>query len=347
MKILLIGEYSGVHNNLKTDLISLGHDVVLVGDSDGYKGFNFDFPIAPYHGPLFSKLKNIYYILKKLPFIYKFDIIQIINPYIIPLHYFYSGIFYLLLLKPRKIIYYACGTDPNFLASKKYFSYFPFDDQFSTNYRHYNKWHLFYFFFFLRRVDLIISSCYTYRQGYLYHVKHVCTIPLPSSMASPEVQHTRVGEKIKILFGITRREFKGASYIETALERIRLNYPLLVEVRILEAVPFAIFEKALSSTDILIDQCRSYDYGMGAIFALERGVITLSGAEPIAISECFSGDCPVININPDVEQIYASLESLCLMSSEERHQLKCQSQVWARKFHDSRAMANKFIQLYQ
>jgi hypothetical protein len=347
MRILLIGEYSGVHNNLKAALISLGHDVVLMGDGDGYKSFGFDFSIAPHYGSLFSKFKNIFYIFSKIPSIYRFDIIQIINPYIIPLHYFYTGIFYLLLLRARKIIYYACGTDPNFLASKKWFSYFPFDDRFSTNYRHYNKWHLFYFFFFLRRVDLIISSCYTYRKGYLYHDKHVCTIPLPSSMVYPEVKRTRNSARIKILFGITRRDFKGASYIEMALERIRLNYPLLVEVRILEMVPFFVFEKALDSTDILIDQCRSYDYGMSAIFALERGVITMSGAEPIAILECFSSDCPVININPNVEQIYVALEELCLMSYDERHKLKCRSQDWVKRFHDSQYIAQKFLQIYQ
>ena len=112
MKILLIGEYSGVHNNLKTALISLGHEVVLMGDSDGFKGFDFDFPIAPHYGSLFSKAKNILYILSKLPFLYKFEIIQIINPFIFPLHYFYTGIFYLMLLRARRVIYYACGTDP-------------------------------------------------------------------------------------------------------------------------------------------------------------------------------------------------------------------------------------------
>jgi len=347
MKILLIGEYSGVHNNLKSALISLGHDVVLMGDGDGYKDFGFDLPIAPYRGSILSKLKNILYILSKIPFIYKFDVIQIINPYIFPLHYFFSGIFYQMLLRARKIIYYACGTDPNFLSSRESFSYFPFDDRLSENYRHYNKWHLFYFFFFLRRVDSIISSCYTYRQGYLGCSKHACTIPLPSSMISPEIKDRHDETKVKILFGITRRDFKGASHIETALERVRLNFPRLVEIKVLESVPFAVFENELDSTDILIDQCRSYDYGMGAIFALERGVITLSGAEPVAMLECFSSDCPVININPDAEQIYVALETLCLLSHEERVQLKRKSQEWANRYHNSLSIAQKFIHIYQ
>jgi hypothetical protein len=166
-------------------------------------------------------------------------------------------------------------------------------------------------------------------------------------MIFPELKDRNDKTTVKILFGITRRDFKGASHIEAALERIRLNYPLLVEVKILESVPFAVFENELNSTDILIDQCKSYDYGMGAIFAMERGVITLSGAEPEAMLECFSSDCPVINIKPDAEQIYVALEALCLLSHEERVRLKRKSQEWANRFHNSLAVAQKFINIYQ
>jgi hypothetical protein len=346
MKILLLGEYSGVHNNLKAGLIKFGHEVVIMGDGDGYKNFNFDLPIAPYSNTIFSKLKNIFYILKNLPLLHKFDIVQIINPYIIPLHYFYTGLFYLIFFRTRKFIYYACGTDPNFLASKKSFSYFPFDDKNSNNYRHYNRWHLLYFHCFLKRIDSIASSCYTYRQGYLSYSNHKATIPLPSELVYPRIELDNPNEKIKILFGITRRDMKGAPYIEAALEKLRIHYSSLVDIRIVKNLSFSDFKKELDSSNILIDQCRSYDYGMSAIFALQRGIITLSGAESIAMSECFSIDCPVININPDSDQIYTQLELLCLMSPEERYVLKCRSQAWVRRFHDSLIVAQKFLNLY-
>ena len=38
MKILLVGEYSRLHNSLKEGLEKLGHDVTLVGKQDGFKG---------------------------------------------------------------------------------------------------------------------------------------------------------------------------------------------------------------------------------------------------------------------------------------------------------------------
>ena len=40
MKVLLLGEYSGLHNTLKTGLVALGHQVTLVGDGDGRGIYN-------------------------------------------------------------------------------------------------------------------------------------------------------------------------------------------------------------------------------------------------------------------------------------------------------------------
>ena len=42
MKILLIGEYSGLHNSLKDGLQLNGHSVTLLGTGDGFKNFPVD-----------------------------------------------------------------------------------------------------------------------------------------------------------------------------------------------------------------------------------------------------------------------------------------------------------------
>ncbi|GAK96246.1 hypothetical protein JCM19294_1759 [Nonlabens tegetincola] len=46
MRILLIGEYSGYHNALKHGLQSLGHEVVIAGDGDGFKKFPVDIDLG-------------------------------------------------------------------------------------------------------------------------------------------------------------------------------------------------------------------------------------------------------------------------------------------------------------
>jgi hypothetical protein len=43
MRILLLGEYSRLHNSLKEGLTELGHEVILVSNGDGFKGYPADF----------------------------------------------------------------------------------------------------------------------------------------------------------------------------------------------------------------------------------------------------------------------------------------------------------------
>ena len=42
MKILLLGENSSVHSNLKDGLIELGHEVDVASDGDGWKNIPRD-----------------------------------------------------------------------------------------------------------------------------------------------------------------------------------------------------------------------------------------------------------------------------------------------------------------
>ena len=45
MKILLLGEYSRLHNSLKEGLVALGHEVTIVGCGDKFKKFPVDYSI--------------------------------------------------------------------------------------------------------------------------------------------------------------------------------------------------------------------------------------------------------------------------------------------------------------
>ena len=47
MKILLLGEYSRLHNSLKAGLLAHNCEVTLLGDGDGFKNFPSDISIQP------------------------------------------------------------------------------------------------------------------------------------------------------------------------------------------------------------------------------------------------------------------------------------------------------------
>ena len=97
MKILLVGEYSRLHNSLKKGLSKLNHNVTLVSCGDDFKNYPSDFYIkAPFFKKyfflniIFRGLRKFHIInlekieigirayttLKKLN---KFDIVQLIN----------------------------------------------------------------------------------------------------------------------------------------------------------------------------------------------------------------------------------------------------------------------------
>ena len=65
MKILLIGEYSRLHNSLKEGLEKNGHKATLVGSGDGFKNYPVDIKLDSYYFNL-KLLKPIAKLFDKL-----------------------------------------------------------------------------------------------------------------------------------------------------------------------------------------------------------------------------------------------------------------------------------------
>ena len=71
MNILLVGEYSRLHNSLKEGLVKLGHNVTILASGDGFKNYPVDIKVTnAYNNGLRLILKKI---INKLT---KFDISQ-------------------------------------------------------------------------------------------------------------------------------------------------------------------------------------------------------------------------------------------------------------------------------
>jgi len=346
MKILLVGEFSGVHNNLKMGLKALGHDVKLAADGDGFKKFGYDFRIKPFRFLLFPL--NIFYFIVNIKKFVGFDIVQFINPCVLPTYYFYFGIPQLIFKFNKKIVYYVCGTDPAFINSKEKFKYFPFDNTNSSEFPKYHFLFYYYYLWFVEKIDIIIPSMYTYAVGYYTNKKLKGIIPLPGSSKYVLAPSSISKEKIRVLFGISRYDFKGARYILEALEKITEIYGNKVKINIVESLPFLEYNHILESNDILIDQCKTYDYGMNGIFGMEKGLIVLSGNEEESSKyfDLIEIKNPIINIIPDSEQIFNVLERLINLTNEELYKHKIESLTWVKNVHDNYLVSQKFLQQY-
>jgi len=344
MKILLLGEFSGVHNNLKKKLLSLGHEVKLGADGDSYRKFDFDFKINPYK----SKFLNLLYFIWNIRKFIGHDVVQFITPFAIPYYYHFFGLIHILFYFNKAKIYYACGTDPAFMSVKNKFKYFPLDNQSSKfeYFPNYNYFTVNYYNWFINKIDWIVPSMYTYFLGYKSNLKTTSPIPLPASDFKNGI-FKKEQKKIKIIFGITRRDFKGSKYILDAIKLIESKFPDLVDVSIVEGITVKEYKKLLLNSDVLIDQCKSYDYGMNAIFGMENGCIVFSGSEPESMEYLNFQNCPVINILPDSNDIFNKISSIIELENNEIEKLKKQSLSFVRKYHSAENISNDFLQLYK
>jgi hypothetical protein len=345
LKILLIGDYSAVHTNLKKGLSTLGHQVILASDGDSYKDLPKDFVITPFKGRFLGKPLNILYFFLNIRKFTGYDVVQFISPFALPYYFYFTGIYHILFRFNKQIVYYACATDPAYLTLKNKFNYFPFDDSNLKEIPDYTrKGKTKIYKYFLEKVHKIIPSFYTYAIGYDGNKKLQKAIPLPGG--GDYVSGVKpVEEKIRILFGVTRRGFKGADYILQALDRINKKYEGEVEITIVERLPLAVYANLLGDHDILIDQCKSYGYGMNAIFAMEKGILVLSGSEKIEMDFLGVENSAVVNIDPDVEQIEETLSSL-IRNKDQLNLMKQRSLDQAKNFHDPRLVAEKFMDCY-
>ncbi|MBR6370483.1 MAG: glycosyltransferase family 1 protein, partial [Bacteroidaceae bacterium] len=77
MKILLLGEYSNVHNTLALGLRALGQQVCVASDGDGWKNYPRDIDLSRENKGKGTFLFNL---IKSLPHMKGYDVVQLINP---------------------------------------------------------------------------------------------------------------------------------------------------------------------------------------------------------------------------------------------------------------------------
>lgn len=85
MKILLLGEFSGLHWNLAEGLRALGHDVCVASDGCGWRNYPRDIALDRPTDSLRDGICCLLRILRHLPGFRGYDVVQIISPYFLRL----------------------------------------------------------------------------------------------------------------------------------------------------------------------------------------------------------------------------------------------------------------------
>lgn len=366
MNILIIGEYSGFAKNLKTGLEHFGHHIVIFQEGDGWKNIdtgsnshrysikNFEiYGFVIKKTWVFSSISNIPRFVKDISkYQNYFDIVFIINYEFIRLNYeFWLSRFSIndikkVLKKDGKIFMSACGDDYAYLKNVKNFKYSAYQN--TGKHKFLSKRRIKLFRKVISYIEGIIPVMYDYAQSYRnldskFQIKLLPTIPLPLNMKDI-VPHNEIKDKIVIFHGLNR-DFKGTEIIVKALENIKKKYPDKVEIIIDGKMPLSDYLKLLQRTNIVVDQCYSYSYGMNAIYSMAMGKVVLSGNEPECAEEFGVESIPIINILPDADDIEKKIEKL-ILDRNYINKLSKDSVIYSKSFHDCDIIAKKYISIF-
>ena len=366
VKILLVGEFSGVHYNLKKGLEQLGCNATVMANGDFFKSLHYDKKLTPYIAK--NHRIRIVYIIDKfierlLAFIYliaffhfnmkKYDVIQFINYQIHPM-FFHKILIKYILKRHNNTILLACGCDSHYYDAIKEFRYSPCKqctliDKKGSKCSHSKSYMKSNQSIFDKYVKYIIPMCYDYDYSYKMKSKHTNKlkdlIPFPIEIKDIYINNNS-DRKLNIYHPLNRTGFKGTKIIERVFIELNKKYGHIANFIIKGNMSYDEYLEFNKTVDILVDQSLSYSYGMAATIGLSQGKVVLSGLTNEVIEKFeFYKECPIINIEPNFEDIYKKIEYL-IVNCEKITNIKTQGIYFANKYHNNVKIAKSFLNHY-
>ena len=377
MRILLVGEYSRLHNSLKEGLLQLGHEVVIVGNGDGFKNYPVDIYLNhSFHKPILKKIKVAIYkltsidlgsvelYLKALFHLKKmkgFDVVQLINesPFVIIPKY-EKRIIKRLLKNNKKLFLLSCGIDHQcmkFMIANKFrysimspylndnslFELYKFQLQYLnpefTNLHH----------FIYERCDGVIATDMDYHLPLVGHKKYLGLIP--NAINTDKIAYIPTiptNGKIKIFHGVNTSAIikKGNHYFTEALKIIDDRYSDKVEINTTYSVPYEDYIKLYDDCHILLDQVYGYDQGYNALEAMAKGKVVFTGAEQEWLDYYgLEKNTIAINVEPNINNIVNNLEWL-INNPKQIAMISKNARNFIEKEHNYINIAQKYVDLW-
>ena len=376
MNILLVGEYSRLHNSLKEGLQQLGHHVVILGFQDGFKKYPIDYPLyLKWNASFWKKIRVAIYKLTGFDvtsyFTYRqflryrnelknFDIVQLINEHSFYCTYQYEKkILQYLFDHNKKVFLMCCGTD--YLTVDYYFKNPTFksllipylngkirkkDFQSVLKYKRpkYKKLH----HFIQQHVHGIIASDIDYDIPMQGTSKYLGMIPNPINIDKLPYIPLKIDDKIVIFHGINTANYykKGNDHFEKALAIIAEKYGDRVEIITTRNIPYQEYIEIYNRAHILLDMAYSFDQGYHALEAMAKGKVVFTGAETAFYAFYKLRERVNINAKPDVGYLVAEL-SVLIDNPSEILAISRKARTFIETEHHYIKSAEKYLQTWQ
>lgn len=373
MRILLIGEYSRLHNSLKEGLLALGHDVVLIANGDGFKNYPADLstkakwcesklmqlPRKAIHKLTRFDIATLEFGIRFFVHLKKlnhFDVVQLINEAPIQT----TPKLERYLLKPifkhnKKVFLLCCGIDytvaqhliqkkerysimnPYFENPKSIAEYGFILDYLSKSHQ---KTHQLVY----QNCKGCIASDIDYLLPLQNHPKFLGLIPNPVVLPKKLTQKKEHSNTVKIFLGINSGTYytKGISFFEEALRLVEQKYQDRITITIVKNIPYKNYIEKFNDAHIVLDQVYSFDQGYNALEAMSKGKVVFTGAETEFTTHYKLEQKVAINALPDVAYLVTQL-SFLIENPEEIETIGQNAADFVAKEHDSKKIAQTYL----
>jgi glycosyltransferase involved in cell wall biosynthesis len=357
MRILLLGEYSGFYSNLKRGFSALGHEVLLCAAKDGFKEVDgLDVTLNSRFGNKY--LRKFHLVLQFLLCFLRarnYDAVFLINQGVIEPKILSGPILWYLKKFNRLLILSACGEDVPFIkfGKKNGFKWWIYDTQPEcvgvSEARFQSYLELYVHKNIVNSVDGVIPTSYGYTLPWQHYHAGIVNqaIPLPIDTSNiafvPSRTSRDINKKVVFFHGINRPCHKGTRFIVSALEMLQKTRPDEVSVIIKGGLPLAEYLNLLKNVDVVVDQCLGYDYmSMNAMYSLAMGKVVCVSAVDESFRSFGIDDHPIIQLEPNIDQIFQKLLSIVDRRSE-LNRMQSESRLFVERENNSQTVAQTYL----
>lgn len=349
---MLLGEYSGLNNELKNALIRFGHEVTLAAANDFYKEYPSDINLG-YGSSIYSyKVRQLLLPAFRARQFVGYDVVHVINFYIFP-RFPALNIFLIKFLKENNdiVTLSGAGDDPFFVkfsaSTMRYSPIAPheFHDRGGKPYYMRKENHFAAMHKYMTYVDGVIPIMYEYYSTFRaagYSDKTHKPIPIPINCNNVSFNENILKNgKVVFFHGLNRRGFKGTFLIEKCFEVISKKYPNDVECIIDGNMPFDKYMNLMSRMNVTLDQVFSYSLAMNSLYSMAQGKVVCGGSEQES-SILYDGQLPpVYNLTPSHDQIIGVLEEI-IDNKKTMNERSEESRFFVEKYHAPLLVAEKY-----
>ena len=352
-KILLLGEFSGLHRNLRDGLLELGVDAVVASAGDGWKNIQSEIDLSSNLPGIIGKIdRNIIKPLLNINKLSSNDVIQFISPCLfskLTNEFIFNVLMeineksYLLAAGGDSYYYKKCGEGVFKYSSIQGMLNYPdewcfVEDWNQPSVRLWNEK-------LACSVDGVIPAAFEYAISYQGMKNLSQSVLMPINFNKIKYRENILRQKLVVFHGLNRIGEKGTDIIENAFEYLRRKYPNEIECIVDGRLPLDKYLELMGRVNIVVDQVYSYGPGMNVIYALAMGKIVLGGNEPEFSKHFGLTDYPVVNIKPDYLDIVEKIEFF-LGKKQEILERGYASRMATEKYHNYIDIAKKYIEIW-